>query len=112
MTWVSAARILLGMALVVSLAACSRSSGKPQDISGIHAEGSAPYEGAVAFELAPVDNGSGPRQWLGSYASAGKTAKFRIELGPGHSGDADDKALHVSFGKGRLLSEPGSDASV
>jgi hypothetical protein len=109
MARINAARMLLGMALVVSLGACSRNSGKPSDIKG---EGSGPYEGAIAFELTPVDKASGPRQWLGSYTSAGRIAKFRIELGPSHSGDGDDKALRVSFGKGRFLSEPGSDASV
>jgi|HubBroStandDraft_5_1064220.scaffolds.fasta_scaffold159345_2 hypothetical protein len=109
MARIDAAQMFLGIALVVSLAACSRDSPKPSDIK---AEGSGPYDGAIAFELTPVGNGSGPRQWLASYASAGKTAKFRIELGPGHSGDAEDKAFRVSFGKGRFLSEPGSDASV
>jgi hypothetical protein len=109
MARISAARILLGIVLVVSLAACSRDSPKPSDI---RAEGSGPYDGAIAFELTPIRTASGPQQWLASYASAGKTAKFRIELSPGHSGDAEDKVLHVSFGKGRFLREPGSDASV
>jgi hypothetical protein len=104
-----ATRILTDLALLLSLVACSRNSGKPSDIK---AEPSGLYDGAVMFELSPVENVSGSRQWLATYATAGKTAKFRIELGPGHSGDDEDKAFHVSFGKGRLLSEPESDASV
>jgi hypothetical protein len=101
--------IFLGLALLGNLAACSRNSDKP---SGVKVEPAGPYGGAVAFEIRPVDSASGSRQWLATYAAAGKTAKFRIELGPGHSGDDEDKALHVSFGKGHFLSEPGSDASV
>ncbi len=42
----------------------------------------------------------------------GRKEKFRIELGPGHSGDDEDKVLHVSFGKGRFVSVPGAEASV
>jgi len=105
---VRAAGIFLALALLVSLAACSRGSDKPSDVK---VEPARPYEGAVAFEIRPVST-SGSRQWLATYGAAGKTAKFRIELGPGHSGNEEDKTLHVSFGKGRFLSEPGSDASV
>jgi len=106
---IRATRAILGVVLLVSLAACSQDSGRPSDTK---VEPSASYKGAVAFELTPVGNASGLRQWLATYAAAGKTAKFRIELGPSHAGDDQDKALHVSFGKGRFLSEPGSDASV
>jgi hypothetical protein len=109
MAMVRATRVFVGVVLLVSLAACWRNSDKPSDIK---VEPLGPYEGAVAFALTPVDHASGSQQWVATYAAAGKTAKFRIELGPGHSSDKEDKALHVSFGKGRFLSEPGSDASV
>jgi hypothetical protein len=101
--------MFLGLALLVSLAACSRNSDKPSDVK---VEPAGPFEGAVAFEIRPIDSRSGSRQWLATYAAAGKIAKFRIELGPGHAGDEEDKTLHVSFGKGRFLGEPGSDASA
>lgn len=106
---VRVAPIILGMALLMSLAACSQNSSQPADIK---AEPSGAYEGSVPFDIRAIDNASGPRQWLATYVTAGKTAKFRIELGPGRSGDDQDKILHVSFGKGRFLREPGSDASA
>ena len=98
-----------GAVLFLGLVACSPRSSKPSDVV---AEPSGLAGGSVGFDLKPVDNKSGPRQWVATYSSKGKTAKFRIELGPGHAGDDEDKALHVSFGKGRFLPEPGSDASV
>jgi hypothetical protein len=104
-----ATRVFFGVALLAGLAACSRDSGKS---SAVKVEPSAPYQGAVAFELTPVGSAFGSRQWMATYAASGRTAKFRIELGPGHSGDNEDRALGVSFGKGRFLSEPDSDASI
>ena len=109
MAIVRAAGIFLVVALLVSAAACSRSPSEP---SGVKVEPARSYEGAVAFELTPVGSTSGSRQWIATYAAAGKTAKFRIELGPGHSGDDEDRAFHISFGKGRFVSVPGSDASA
>src|SRR6266403_5712501 len=97
-----------GAAMFVCLVACSPKSSRPSDVL---AEPSGPYEGSVEFDLKPVDNKSA-QQWAATYSLEGKIAKFRIELGPGHAGDDDDKAFHVSLGKGRLLPEPGSDASV
>jgi hypothetical protein len=106
---VRAAGVFLGLGLLLSLAVCSRNADKPRDVK-VGPAGA--YEGAVAFEIRPVHSTSASRLWLATYAAAGKTAKFRIELGPGLFGDDEDKTLHVSFGKGRFLSEPGSDASV
>jgi len=100
---------LLGAVLLVTLIACSPKSDRPSDLV---TEPSGVPEGSVEFDLTPVDNKSATRQWIATYSSKGKTAKFRIELGSAHAGDDEDKALHVSFGKGHFLSEPGSDASV
>jgi len=68
-----------------------------------------PTEGSVGFDIA-VDNRSERQQWVATYASGRKTAKFRIELGPNKPGG--DKDFPISFGNGRFLAEPGSDASV
>jgi hypothetical protein len=101
--------VFCGATLLLGLVTCSAKSSKP---SGVLAEPYGPAEGSVAFDLRPIDNKSGRRQWSATYSSMGKTAKFRIEIDPSHAGDAEDKALHVSFGKGRFLPEPGSDASA
>jgi len=106
---VRVARLFFFTTLLLSMVACLRNAGKS---SADKVEPAATFEGAVAFDLRPVDSTSGSRQWLATYASAGKTAKFRIELGPDQSGDDEDEAFHFSFGKGRLVSVPGSDASA
>lgn len=76
----------------------------------------APYtagEGAVGFDVS-LENGpatmEGSTGWLATYKAGGRTAHFRIEL------NAPDKTsngeLKVSFGKGRFVAQPGSDATV
>ncbi len=62
------------------------------------------------FEIAPVESKSGFRQWVASYATAGKVARFRIELGPTKADS--DKKFPISSGSGRFLREPGSDPSI
>jgi len=103
------ASAFLAAALFVCVAACSPKSSRPENLK---AEPWGETSDSVGFDLKPVDNRSGPRQWIATYSAKGKTAKFRIELGPNHAGDDEDKSLHVSFGKGRFLPEPGSDASI
>ena len=107
MAIINATRFFLIVTLVVSLAACSRASDRPNDRQ---VEPNGPAEGAVRFEITPVESKSGSRQWVAAYAAAGKIAKFRIELDPSKAGN--DKYFPVSSGSGRLLREPGSDASV
>jgi hypothetical protein len=107
MTRVSLARAFCGAALLVSLVSCSPKSSTP---SGRVAKPYDDAEGSVQFDIKPVSLKSGPIQWAATYSAGGKTAKFRIELGP--SEPVKDKQLPLSFGKGRFLSEPSSDASV
>jgi hypothetical protein len=62
-----------------------------------------------------IDNQPGPapgnsEAWLATYTAHGKTAKFRIELGP--SQGLDDKVLDMKSGEGKFIPEPGSDSSV
>lgn len=107
MLWISLLRAFCGAALLVSLASCSPKSSTP---SGSVAKPYDDAEGSVQFDIKPVSLKSGTIQWAATYSAGGKTAKFRIELGP--SEPAKDKQLPLSFGTGRFLSEPSSDASV
>src|SRR5262249_8196085 len=66
-------------------------------------------EASVGFDVEPLPSGDGSRQWIGTYNSLGKIARFRMDFGaaestPGNSG--------VKSGEGTLLPEPGSDSSV
>ena len=52
---------------------------------------------------------------LASYISQGKTARFRIELGPGKKDDSSGQEPgepSVTIGTGRFVREQGSDASI
>ena len=72
-----------------------------------------PDSRSVGFDIAPLNGSDGSTQWMAIYASQGKTAKFRIEFGPEKAAETKDpKDFPVSFGSGRILAEPGSDASA
>ena len=93
--------------LLVSLASCSPKSGTPPGPV------TKPYddtEGSVQFDIKPLQSKAGAAQWAATYSAGGKTAKFRIELGP--TSPINDASFSISSGKGRFLSEPGSDASI
>ena len=70
-----------------------------------------PDPSSVAFDLEPAPGGSRPQQWIATYTSQGKTARFRIELGPA-SDSKDEYDSPIKFGNGRFVAEAGSDASV
>jgi hypothetical protein len=68
---------------------------------------------SAGFDIEPLPDNGSAHQWLATYTAQGKTAKFRIELS--QSVPLDDKESReflVESGKGRLIAEPGSDASV
>jgi hypothetical protein len=71
-------------------------------------------EAPVDFDLEPLPTGGdGSRQWIGTYNSSGKVARFRIDFGAPESAPgktAGDSA--VKSGEGTLIPEPGSDSSV
>jgi hypothetical protein len=72
-----------------------------------------PGPGSVAFDIAPLGDGSVSGQWLASYLVNGKTAKFRIELGSAKEADSEEaKRMNFKFGEGRFVAEPGSDSSI
>jgi hypothetical protein len=64
-------------------------------------------EGAVGFDIKPVENAS--QTWDATYSSGGKTARFRIVFDNAKP-SGGDKYL-VSSGSGRLLREPNSDST-
>ena len=70
-------------------------------------------EASVGFDLEPLQSGDGSRQWVGTYNSPGKIARFRIDFGAAESTPgktAGDSG--VKSGEGTLIPEPGSDSSV
>ena len=72
-----------------------------------------PEPSAIAFDIEPVDSKEPGSKYLATYASQGKTARFRIELAPSKPpGDKESRSVRIQAGKGRLVAEPGSDASV
>jgi len=94
-----AAQSLLLVFILVGIDACSPTS-KPS--SSASDEVYTVAEGSVGFDITSMSN-SGP--FVCGYTSHGKTAKFRIELDPAKVSEKDP---HISYGTGRLVSEPGS----
>jgi hypothetical protein len=52
-----------------------------KESGGSIAEPYLPDEASVVFELEPMQGGGG-WQWIGTYESQGKMARFRVEFGP------------------------------
>lgn len=92
------------------LGACGHSS----ELKGlIVAEAYVPDAGSVAFDIEPVAAATGSSQWIGTYSSQGKTARFRIELGPQKPFEQDEKEiLPVMTGAGQFVAEQDSDSSA
>lgn len=68
---------------------------------------------SVGFDITPLPSDGSSRLWLATYNFQGKTAKFRIELGPSTPiNDKESREFDIESGKGRFIPEPGSDASV
>ena len=70
-------------------------------------------EASVAFDLERLQSSDGSEQWIATYNSTGKIAKFRFDFGPSEltPGKAAGEP-GVKSGEGTLLPEPGSDSSV
>ena len=67
-----------------------------------------PSPGAVPFEISHTDGKDGiAGEWEATYTRGGKVAHFRIVLDP-----AADGARISADGHGRIIAEPGSDAST
>lgn len=97
-------------ASLVTMSGCNSPSVRPQEQISEH------YvvdPNSVGFDIDPLQDRNSSYQWLATYTSQGKTAKFRIELGsPKALDDKESRDFDIKSGKGRLVAEPGSDASV
>lgn len=95
--------------LSIATAACNR------PLRGTQEQASETFiqvPGAVAFDIKPIPSKKGA-EWLATHESPGKTAKFKIHLGEEHSlDDRESKDFDIKSGKGKLVAEPGSDASA
>lgn len=110
MTW----RLSICLAISVMMAlGCNKAANPPanQPQGGI-VEPYVPDSSSVGFDIEPAKSGNGSSQWLATYASQGKTARFRIELAPAQGSDKPASNISIKFGKGRFVAEPGSDSSV
>jgi len=68
---------------------------------------------SVGFDISPVVAAQPHSEWIATYNSQGKTAKFRILLQSGNSmGGSGTQGLEIQSGKGMLIAEPGSDPSI
>jgi len=103
---IRAATICQLVIFVLSAVGCRRN-----DPGGGALETYVPDLRSVAFDLAPVPGVSPPQRWIATYTSQGKTARFRIELGPAKDFE-DEHGFPVKVGDGRFVSEAGSDATV
>jgi hypothetical protein len=98
MIWTAAGSILL-------LAGCNR-----KEPGGSIAERYLPDEASVVFELEPVQGGDSS-QWIGTYASQGKIARFRVEFGPAKAFSGKTAPdFSIKSGDGRFMPEAGSDS--
>src|SRR5215472_235317 len=90
--------------------ACNEPSAKP---TAQVAETYVSDPNSVGFNIEPLPDNGPAHQWLATYTSHGKTARFRIELSQSVPlDDKESREFNVESGKGRLIAEPGSDASV
>jgi hypothetical protein len=100
--------LLCLLVLALAVLACDRSRSNGSAL----VEAYAPTEGSVSFAIKPA-TGNHARSWIAVHTSQGKTAKFRIELGPATASEAkDSKDFRMSFGAGKLESEAGSEPTV
>jgi hypothetical protein len=93
--------------LLLVIAGCN-----PSKLGRSVAESYLPDAASVAFDLEPLQGGSGQQQWIATYASRGTTARFRIELGKSKASTQGTKDFNMKVGEGRFVAEAGSDASV
>jgi hypothetical protein len=99
----------LAVTLIVTTS-CNLPSAEPQG------QVTEPYisdSDSVGFNIEPLQSGSSAQQWLATYNSQGKTARFRIELGKTRASESKEPVgFDTEFGEGKFIAEPGSDASV
>jgi hypothetical protein len=98
------------LVILCFLVSCKQQANKPQ---GRGAEDYVPDPESVAFDIEALHGGNGTSQWLATYSSQSKVARFKIEFGVANDlPDKESKEFHIQSGEGRFVAQPGSDASV
>ena len=94
--------------------ACKKSGARGRVIEPNVSDSGSAVPGSVAFDIEPVEiSKDGSFSLMARYTSQGKTAKFRVELGPAKTVDANAaQDFPMKTGEGRFVAEAGSDASV
>jgi hypothetical protein len=100
--------VLIATLLFLGLGACRGKAASQKSISEPYLADSA----SVGFDISALKSEGGMRVWLANYTSQGKTAKFRIEIGPATPVPKGNDGFNFTTGDGKLISEPGSDSSV
>jgi len=87
------------MTLALSFCGCKQKSAHQPYI---------PVPNAVAFDLTSSGGNNGiAGEWLATYSSGGKTARFKIVINP-----IQNASDGIAFGKGRFVAIPGSDSTT
>ena len=95
--------LLLLLVVVVFTLACTRSSPKKSDPA---VEPYSKAEGSVGFDFRLADDSA--QRLMCSYTVGGETARFGIEFAPPKP--VNQKDFEMSFGSGKFLAVPGSNA--
>lgn len=94
---------VLSWLFLAPLTACNSSSNKQLTIP---VETYSPADGAVGMEILRMGTTGTEQRWLTTYTDGARTTRFTVELEPAAtSGDPGAPSL----GKGKFVSEPGSD---
>ncbi|MFZ0580587.1 MAG: hypothetical protein WAN72_06885 [Candidatus Acidiferrales bacterium] len=90
--------------------ACSHA---PESSVANASEVDVPDAGSVSFDLAPVAGVTDSSQWIASYRSQGRIARFRIELGQQKPFEQQESPMPpVTTGVGQFVAEQDSDPSA
>jgi hypothetical protein len=106
--------ISAGLVVAFAISGCHGDRGQSKSVSVAVAEQAyAPNADSVGFDIVPVPGAHSASEWIATYQSEGKTAKFRIVLEAGKSmGDATPSGPDIQAGSGKFVAEQGSDSSV
>lgn len=97
---------------LLAFGACNAPVKSPEEPKQL-AEAYVSDQNSVGFDIDPVTSNGSSRQWMATYMSQGKTARFRIELSPSTpTEDKESREFGIESGKGSFIAEPGSDASI
>jgi hypothetical protein len=96
-------------AFLLGLAGCNRyieEAANPTEQYLSHAN-------SVGFDIQSASAPQNAYVWIATYTAQGKTGRFRIELGASQPlDDKESKQFDIQSGHGKLVAEPGSDASI